>query len=467
METKHPPFFRDAGLKTTIKACGIELDLGRQRLTASDYEGLLALANIKDVLGAQQRMMKGAVVNESEGRRALHTSLRAHSKKVPEYTSVLSERERFLAFADDIRSGRRTGCRGHKITDVINIGIGGSDVGLRTVYNALRSPNPSIRLHFLAACDGIQLDRILSQCDPTTTLAVVSSKSFTTRETQVNAGAIDQWFLDAGIVGPDRRHHMVMASANDQAPSILCLPQENLFRSWDWVGGRFSLWGATGLPLAIALGSDKFLQLLSGAEMMDRHTLEAKPEENLPLHLALLAYWNSTHWGMSSHCLLTYDERLVQMVPWLQQLEMESLGKTAKGFEGVPTGQSVWGAHGNEAQHSFFQWLREGTARSSIDIVWSETPGHRFAEHYRVLLANARAQSEALVSRETDDKYFNALSTLAVDALTPARLGSLMALYEHKTTMLGSLYGLNPFDQPGVELGKKLSLALEAGTSTP
>ena len=235
---------------------------------------------------------------------------------------------------------------------------------------------------------------------------------------------------------------------------------------WDWVGGRFSVWGAVGLPLALSLGPEVFLEFLQGAAEMDRHSLTAPLEKNLPAMLAMLAYWNAKSLEIGGHCLLPYDERLRVIVPWLQQLEMESLGK-ANASDGRRitgrTGLAVWGANGNEGQHSFYQWLREGTGRSSIDLIWSEMPSHRYAEHYRVLLANARAQVEALIMRDPDKPYFNAVTSIVLDAVTPRRLGSLMAMYEHKTSMSGTLFGINPFDQPGVELGKRLSRRMEKG----
>lgn len=235
---------------------------------------------------------------------------------------------------------------------------------------------------------------------------------------------------------------------------------------WDWVGGRFSVWGAVGLPLALSLGPEVFLEFLQGAAEMDRHSLTAPLEKNLPAMLAMISYWNACSLEISAHCLLPYDERLRVIVPWLQQLEMESLGKShapdGNSISGR-TGQAVWGANGNEGQHSFYQWLREGTGRSSIDLIWSEMPGHRYAEHYHVLLANARAQAEALIMRDPDNPCFNAVSTIVIDAVTPRRLGALMAMFEHKTTMLGTLFGINPFDQPGVELGKRLSRRMENG----
>lgn len=461
------PFLRDSkGVSTTFTACGLRLDIARQRLTGEDLNRLVEHCRARGVAEAHQRMVSGEIVNVSEQRAALHTSLRAWSPLAPKYDEVVRERKRMLNFATQVREGVWLGCRGDRITDVINIGIGGSEMGPHAVYHALRPSNPAIRLHFLSTVDGVLLERILDVCNPRSTLVVVSSKSFGTRETLVNAAAVDQWLLDAGIVGADRARHKVVVSANAEAANQMCVPEENLFKFWDWVGGRFSVWGAVGLPLAIALGPDVFTEFLQGAAEMDRHSLTAPLEQNLPALLAMLAFWNATRLDISSHCVLPYDERLRVVVPWLQQLEMESLGKnhTPDGRR-IPgrTGQAVWGSNGNEAQHSFYQWLREGTGRSSIDLLWTEMPGHRYAEHYRVLLANARAQAEALIMRDPDNPCFNAVTAIVVDAVTPRRVGALMAMYEHKTTMLGTLFGINPFDQPGVELGKRLSRRAERG----
>ena len=461
------PFLRDSAPdRTEIRACGIKLDISRQRISAADFDGLLKFVEKKGLLEAHRAMVQGATVNQGEHRQALHTSLRAFSAEAPRYDEVLAERKRLFDFAQRVRDGRWRGCRGDRITDVINIGIGGSEMGPLAVWHALRTANPDLRLHFLASVDGVRLERILSVCNPRSTLVVVSSKSFTTRETQVNATAVDQWLLDNGIVGADRSRHMVVVSANPEAADIMCLPPENRFRLWNWVGGRFSVWSSIGLPVVLALGTEAFTEFLMGANEMDRHSVSASEAENIPVLLAMMEYWNATRMGITSHCLLPYDERLRIIVPWLQQLEMESLGKT-HGPDGHlvegNTGLEVWGANGNEGQHSFYQWLRDGTGRTSIDLVWSEMPGHRYAEHYRVLLANARAQAEALVMRGPDSPFFNAVSTIVLDAVTPRRLGALMAMYEHKTTMLGHLFGLNPFDQPGVELGKRLSRSAERG----
>ena len=433
MASNTVPFLRDTLSRTTFPACGLTLDIGRQRMTEADFNSLLEIAREKGVLGANAAMREGQIVNASEGRAALHTALRDPAVGAPFHKEVQEALEHMCAFADDIRSGRRRGCRGDTITDVINVGIGGSEVGPKTVYQALRTTREQVRLHFLAAADGVSFDRIVGDLNPFKTLVIVSSKSFTTRETAVNAAAIDQWLLEAGISGEDRARHMVVVSANKNAARDMNLPEENFFPIWEWVGGRFSVWSAIGLADAVALGSDTFRALLDGAHAMDVHVAQAPAGENLPLLLALISYWNSTRLGIEQHCFLPYDERLRTMVMWLQQLEMESLGKH----------------------------VGEGTGSTSIDLLWCEKPGHRHADLHRVLIANAKAQAEALITRE-ETECFNAVSTISIDQLDAARLGALMALYEHKTTMLGTLYGINPFDQPGVEFGKKLSRRAEA-----
>ncbi|MFU0841937.1 MAG: Glucose-6-phosphate isomerase [Burkholderia sp.] len=466
-EKKKVPFLRESeGVRTSVTACGIKLDFSRERITREDFAKLTAFAEKRGILEAHRHMVAGDVVNVSEGRQALHTSLRAFSSTAPMYGDVARQRERMLDFARRVRAGIWKGCRGDRITDIINIGIGGSEMGPMAVYHALRSSRQAIRVHFLSSVDGILLERILDDCNPLSTLIVVSSKSFSTRESLVNAAAVDQWLLNAGIVGTDRNRHMVVVSANPDAANQMCLPPENFFHFWKWVGGRFSVWGAVGLPLAVALGPEVFLEFLHGAEEMDRHSINSPIDQNMPALLAMFEYWESVHLGIPSLCVLPYDERLRIFVSWLQQLEMESLGKhrTPDGrMISGHTGQAVWGANGNEGQHSFYQWLREGTGSTSIDLIWSELPGHRYAEHFRVLLANARSQAEALVTRDEATPYMNTLRAISLDAMTPRRLGALMAMYEHKTTMLGTLFGINPFDQPGVELGKKLSRAAESG----
>lgn len=458
------PFLRDSEGVVAFEACGLRLDIGRQRLTQEDLQRLIAFAKDRRLMESHLAMMQGKEVNTTEHRAALHTSLRSPDPSAPHFAEVQKAREKMYAFARGIRSGQITGCRGETFTDIINVGIGGSEVGPKALYHAFRAVNPPIRVHFLPGADGITFDRIVGPLDPFRTLIIVSSKSFHTRETLVNAAELDKWLAGAGIAGTDRARHVVIASANEQAPSILGLPEENLFPMWDWVGGRFSVWGSVGLADVIALGPEVFNEFLAGAYEMDCHVARTPLERNLSALICLISYWNATRLGIMLQCVLPYDERLRVFVAWEQQLEMESLGKT-RAADGTPivgyTGQGVWGGHGDESQHSFYQWLREGTGRTSVDMIWCEKPGHKHLEQHRVLTANARAQAEALVTRDPLSPYFNGVTTIAIDELSPRRLGALMAMYEHKTTMLGTLFGINPFDQPGVEYGKKLSLEAE------
>lgn len=440
------------------KACGITLNFAKQDVSFETFQALMAHGKRIGLIEKYQSMCNGAVVNKSEGRAALHTALRDFRDCSLHHAEVSEVLNKMFDFARAIRNGEWRGASNDRISDVINVGIGGSDMGPKAVWQALHPIKPEINLHFLSAADGVSYERITENLNPFTTLVVVSSKSFKTVETLANARAIDQWFLNAGICGEARHRHMVVASANQEATSQLGLPQDNLFPFWEWVGGRFSVWGSVGLPLVIGLGPEIFMDFLSGAHGMDMHTNEASIESNLPALMALLAFHNITKSKMSSYCWLPYDERLRGIVPWLQQLEMESLGKAPLDAEHL-TGARVWGGHGNESQHSFYQWLRAGTGNTAIDVCWCENPGHAQKELHKLLINSAKAQVEALANRDNKN-YRNVISTLCIDALTPARLGALMAMYEHKTTMLGTLFGINPFDQPGVEFGKKLTLKL-------
>ena len=443
-------FLRDTAVRTNFLACNISLDLSRQRLTKNDFDDLLSYA---EKVGLQKRfkqMCNGEIVNLSENRAALHTSLRSFDASVPFFDEVNIERERMLFFADSLRQEGR-------ITDVINIGIGGSEMGPRAVWHALQPLNPIVRIHFLSAVDGILLDRILSRCRPESTLVIISSKSFNTQETRVNAEAVDAWLAASGIVGEKRNAHIVTVSAKTNAAESLGLHAGNNFRIWPWVGGRFSLWGSIGLPLAIGLGSEVFQQLLLGAFKMDCHAKEAPMSENLPILMAVLAYWDITKLDIPSLCFLPYDCRLDVFPAWLQQLEMESLGKSTYSRDSrrvqTRTGQCVWGSNGNQGQHSFYQWLREGTWSTSIHMIKVTNVDHAHPRMAAVLDANADAQADALVMRPVGAPC-NSLMLMTLKDLNPDTLGALLALYEHKTALLGFLLGINPFDQPGVELGK-------------
>ncbi|HQR21122.1 MAG TPA: glucose-6-phosphate isomerase [Burkholderiaceae bacterium] len=451
-----------------MSACGITLDTARQRLDVSTLQQLLRFADERDLTGAFRAMVRGDPVNSSERRPALHTALRAPAGAAlggppAVQQEVLAELARLRVFASEVRRGAWRGAGG-AITDVINIGIGGSDLGPRLVCEALSEVADGPRVHFLSNVDGHSVAPLLASIDPATSLAIVSSKSFSTRETLLNAETVRSWLAAAGVRDERLARQLVVVSAKAGAAASLGVPADNQFHLWDWVGGRFSVWSAIGLPAMLALGPTRFDEFLGGGHAMDRHALDARLEDNLAATLALLAFWNITALRTTSECLLPYDERLRGMVPWLQQLEMESLGKsrTSNGAKvALPTIQPVWGGVGTDAQHTFFQALRQGTLRTAVDIILVERPHHGYPEQHRVLLANARAQAEALVAEDPDSQAVNAVNVLQLAELSPATLGALMALYEHKTTMLATLYGLNAFDQPGVELGKTLARQLE------
>ena len=452
-----------------LDACGLRLDLSGQRLGVDDLAALQRWAVDADVRAAFAAMVRGEEVNPTEHRAALHTALRARPGDEPAapasvQEAVATERKRLRDFAVAVRSGAWLGAGGQRISDVINIGIGGSDAGPRLVCEALRHVADGPRVHFVSNVDGSVLARLLPGLDPATTLVIVSSKSFSTRETLLNAAAVRAWLEAAGIVGAGMSQHMVVVSAKAGAAASLGLPPANQFFLWDWVGGRFSVWSAVGLPALLSLGPERFDALLAGARDMDRHALEAPLEHNLPATMALLEIWNSTVLQMPTLCVLPYDDRLAPMLAWLQQLQMESLGKSRRvdgALSDVPTGPVVWGGVGTDAQHTFLQLLRQGTARTAVDVVCVEQPDHGYVEHHKVLVANARAQVEALVAVDTDSLAANAVSLLSIDRLTPERLGSLMALYEHKVVMEAALLGINAFDQPGVELAKAVAQRLE------
>jgi glucose-6-phosphate isomerase len=456
-----------------LKACGINLDLSGQRIGTDDLRALRDFASTADLAGVLRSMFCGEAVNVGEQRAALHTALRAQRDDEPGApesvrSAVAVELARLRSFAAEVRSGTQVGATGQRITDVINIGIGGSDAGPRLVCHALRDLADGPQVHFVSNVDGTVLARLLPRLDPARTLAVVSSKSWSTRETLMNAASVREWFAGAGLVGTRLSRHMVVVSGKPGAASELGLDADRQFMLWDWVGGRFSVWGAVGLPILLAIGPERFDEFLGGGRAMDRHALEMPLDENLPATLALIEIWNGVVLQMPTLCLLAYDERLAPLLGWLQQLEMESLGKSLRTdgqLSEVPTGPVVWGGVGTDAQHSFMQHLRQGTARTAVDLLYVEQAAHGYAEHHRALLANACAQVEALTSSDPRSLAVNAVSALSLDRLTPERLGSLMALYEHKVVMVAALLGINAFDQPGVELGKELARRIERDDS--
>ena len=472
------------------KAGDILLDFSKTALSEEVLAALLALAEARDVAGFRVRLFAGAAVNETEGRAALHMALRAAPKDqfragtedvMPE---VLSVRARMEEFTRAIHEGRILTARGERFTDVLNIGIGGSDLGPAMVARALSTPDAPLRGHYLANVDGHAWAEMQARLDPARTLVLVASKTFTTQETMANAALARDW-LRAALGEAGAAQHMAALSTNLAATGAFGISPDRVFGFRDWVGGRFSLWSAIGLSLALTLGWDAFARLLAGARVMDQHFRDAPLAENLSVLLALVEVWHVNGLGYPSRAVLAYDERLARLPAHLQQLEMESLGKRVA-VSGAPlqraSGPVVFGEPGTNAQHSFMQLLHQGTTPVPVDFILVARPDHAHADSHRKLLANGLAQAEALLMGKdaaavTAEMRSAGLAEAEIARLLPHRvfpgdrpsvtmllprldaftLGQLVALYEHKVAVLGALWGINPFDQWGVELGKQLA----------
>lgn len=439
------------------------VDYSKQRIDREVTAALLDLAEERDVGDAIETLFDGGHVNTTENRPALHTALRAPDGQGPDAVGGLveSERDRFLGFAEDVRTGGWRGHTGKVVRTVVHIGIGGSHLGPALVCQALRPEgDPDVR--FLANIDGDAATRALTGLDPATTLFIVASKSFTTLEARTNAATARSWFVERTCDPRAVARHFVAVTANDEAARAFGLPPENRFATWDWVGGRYSLWSAVGLPIAVAVGRADFESLLAGAHLVDRHFRAAPPRRNLPLLLALLQIWNTNFLGAATHAVLAYDRRLRLLPDYLQQLEMESNGKSSH-HDGsrvaTHTAPVVWGGEETNGQHAFHQLLHQGTRVFSADLVAAVRPGHDLVEHHRWLLANCLGQSEAMLARRgaTDVRSPNPTTTILLDTVSAKSLGALLALYEHKAFCAGVVWGINPFDQPGVDMGKTLA----------
>jgi len=472
----------------SFRCADILVDFSKQRIDARVLDSLEALGRAVDLPGALANLMSGAIVNPSERRPALHTALRAPYAQRPTAVRDVVEREseRIADFVEKVRDGRWRGYTGRAIRDVVHIGIGGSHLGPELVVDALANyRTPTLNLRFLANVDGSALDAALDGLQPETTLFIIASKSFGTMETRVNATSMRSWFLERTARIDAIPRHFVAVSANVDAARTFGMPADNVFAMWDWVGGRYSLWSAVGLPIALAIGWKEFANLLEGANAVDRHALATPLARNAPALLALIGVWNYNMLGAQSHAVLTYDRRLRLLPAYLQQLEMESNGKstrpdgTAVDLQTMP---ALWGGEETNAQHAFHQQLHQGNRAFSADFVACVRPAHDYVEHHRWLLANCLAQSEALLlGRHANDGDAalaaqrsmpgnRASTTILLDDLSPRNLGALLALYEHKTFCQGIIWQINPFDQWGVELGKVLSESifaeLAAGTTT-
>lgn len=469
------------------------VDYSKNRIVDRTLALLLELAEERDVAGWTARMFAGEPINVTEGRAVLHVALRNRSERpmcvdgadvMPLVRAVLTK---MRAFSERLRSGAHVGFTGETITDVVNIGIGGSDLGPLMVCEALRPYwKEGLRAHFVSNVDGAHLAETLRDLDPARTLFIVASKTFTTQETLTNARSARAWLVDRLGSEDAVAKHFVAVSTNHRAVAEFGIDPDNVFEFWDWVGGRYSLWSAIGLPIACVVGMDRFEELLEGAHRMDEHFRTAKLAENIPVVLALLGVWYASFLGACSFALLPYDQRLHRMPAWLQQGDMESNGKRTRRdgavIDGYTTGPIVWGEPGTNGQHAFFQLLHQGTRLVPADFLAAIHGDDGLGDHHAKLLANLLAQTEALMVGKTeaearaeltragmDEARIAALlphkvfpgnrpsTTILFDRLDPRTLGSLLALYEHRIFVQGVIWGVNSFDQWGVELGKQLA----------
>lgn len=480
----------------TAAGAGIELDYSKNHITQETLDLLLDIAQQAKLPEAIKKLLAGDPVNNTENRPALHTALRhvgpPQTEQHQEVEETLARLEKLVA---NVHSGEWKGYAGDAITDVVNIGIGGSDLGPRMVTKALTPYHQSfVQVHFVANVDGSELHDLTNKLNPATTLFIVASKSFSTQETLENALSAREWMRNSGCAQDQLKHHFVAISSKVDKAVEFGIDADNVYPIWDWVGGRYSLWSAIGLPIAFAVGMDNFNRLRAGANAMDKHFAEAPLEKNIPALMGILMFWYSEFLGTSTQAILPYAYHLQLLPAYLQQLEMESNGKSVT-RDGTPvdypTGSIVWGTEGTNGQHSFHQLLHQGTSLVPIDFI-AALKGHSPLEHqHRLLFANCVAQSQALLegrdlaasqaelkAKGASEEEIAFLAphkvhtgnrpsnTFILEQLTPETLGALVAAYEHKVFTLAVLLDINPFDQWGVELGKLLGTNVNIAIET-
>jgi glucose-6-phosphate isomerase len=455
------------GSLLTANAAGVTLDFSRQRIGA---QALRLLAQLAEELALRERiaaMYRGDVANPTEGRQVLHTALRRAD--APHAAEVRGERERMLGFAEAVRAGGVRGSDNGPFELVVNIGIGGSDLGPAMAVEALRPyTRGAPHMAFVSNIDGSRLADTLARADPRRTLFIVCSKTFTTQETRTNADAARRW-LAQRLGEPAVPAHFAAVSTNAAAMDAFGIHPHHRFAMWDWVGGRFSIWSSIGVSLAIAVGAARFREFLGGAATMDEHFLAAPWSQNLPALLGLIGVWNIQFLRLPTLAVLPYDERLARFPAYLQQLDMESNGKRVRA-DGSPcpfeTAPVVWGEPGNNAQHSFFQMLHQGTPRAALDLLVPALASSGDQASHDLAIANCLAQAEAFAwGQQSGDPHKvhegnRPVNLLLFRQLEPATLGALIALYEHKVFTQSVVWGINAFDQWGVELGKRLAGAI-------
>ncbi|WP_354677429.1 glucose-6-phosphate isomerase [Cupriavidus plantarum] len=474
----------------SVEAAGLYLDFSKNRITQETFDLLMRLAEEAGVPCRREAMFAGEHINATEDRAALHVALRAlpdapfrvdGTSVMPGIHDVL---RRMQSFSERVRSGQWTGYTGETITDVVNIGIGGSDLGPRMVCRALAHLADRVgpRMHFVSNVDGTELAETLVRLNPARTLVIVCSKTFTTLETMANACSMREWFLANGVAEHQLACHFVAVSTNTEAVRKFGIDPANMFEFWDWIGGRFSLWSSVGLSIALAVGFDAFEDLLRGGRAMDDHFRTAPLAQNMPVIMAMLGIWYRNFFNMPTSCMAPYSTSLELFPAFLQQLEMESNGKSVQ-LDGrrvrSHTSPVVWGTAGTNGQHAYFQMIHQGSQIVPVDFVAPLVPPRSLPGHHAKLLANCFAQAEALMrGRSTEDLHAAGITdparvphmvfegnrpsnTLLMEDLTPHVLGALIALYEHRTFVQGVIWNINSFDQWGVELGKILARPIE------
>ena len=497
-------FAADAGRFDALSASLDDLfvDVSKEKIDAAALGSLLELAEAAEVAGRRDALFAGAPLNLTEGRAVLHMALRGGAGDavtvdgVDVMPAVRQTLDRFLDFAEGVRSGRIGAVDGGAFTDVVNIGIGGSDLGPVMATRALRPDHDGPRVHFVSNVDGAHLSDVIATLDPARTLVIVASKTFTTLETMTNARSARAWLEQA--LGDAAGAQMAAISTNLEATAGFGIEASRVFGFWDWVGGRYSLWSAIGLPIAIAVGAERFRAFLEGAAAMDRHFRAAPLAKNLPVLLALIGIWRRNVMGWPTVALIPYDQRLERFSAYVQQLDMESNGKRVS-RDGAAveqaTGPVIWGEPGTNAQHSFFQLIHQGSDVIPVDFIAAVEPREAMSEHHTLLLANCLAQGQALAFGKTEAEVRSDMADEGrdqgeIDRLAPHRvfpgdrpsttilhrrldpytLGRLVALFEHKVFVQGAIWNVNSYDQWGVELGKVLAQALIPplkGAATP
>jgi glucose-6-phosphate isomerase len=466
------------------------VDYSKNNISEETISLLLELANTIGLKNAVADYFGGEIINQTENRAVLHTALRAPESAVinvdgenviPEVYEV---KNKIKNFTNEVISGQRKGFSGKAFTDIVNIGIGGSDLGPVMAVEALQFYKNHLNVHFVSNVDGYHVNEVIKKLNPETTLFLIVSKTFTTQETLSNSETIKEWFLKSASQ-EDIAKHFVAVSTNIQKVTEFGINPDNVFPMWDWVGGRFSLWSAVGLSIALAVGFDNYNDLLKGANEMDEHFKSAEFDQNIPVILALLSVWYNNFYGAESEALIPYTQYLQKLAPYLQQATMESNGKSV-GRDGKPvnyqTGTIIWGEPGTNSQHAFFQLIHQGTKLIPTDFIGFIKPLYGNKDHHDKLMSNFFAQTEALLNGKTaaqvqaefDKQGLSAekasyllpfkvftgnkpTNTILIDKLTPKSLGSLIALYEHKIFVQGVIWNIFSFDQWGVELGKQLA----------